>query len=82
MGMDNTGNGSSDNIGTNLRKIRRAKRYSQQALAELAEVHQTQISKIERGHTDGSLSTLQRILAPLGFEMAIQRRSENENVHH
>ena len=37
-------------FGSNVRRIRRAKNMSQETLAELADVHRTYVSGIERGN--------------------------------
>lgn len=50
----------------NVRRERRARGLSQEALADLADVHRTYIGMLERGEKNITLCTLERIAAALG----------------
>ncbi|UZJ44458.1 helix-turn-helix domain-containing protein [Marinimicrobium sp. C6131] len=50
----------------NVRRERRARGLSQEALADLADVHRTYIGMLERGEKNVTLSTLDRIASALG----------------
>ncbi|MBS1883230.1 MAG: helix-turn-helix transcriptional regulator [Actinobacteria bacterium] len=52
-------------FGDNLLRIRQARRLSQEALAELAGVHRTQISLFETGQRQPLLETLIRLAGAL-----------------
>ena len=55
-------------FGTNLRKYRTEKRYSQEKLAELCGLHRTYISDIECFQRNVSLENVQRIADALEIE--------------
>ncbi|MFV1951069.1 MAG: helix-turn-helix domain-containing protein [Nitrospinota bacterium] len=48
-------------LGEKIRAIRKAKKISQETLAELSGLHPTYISDIERGKVNASVHTLQRL---------------------
>lgn len=48
-------------LADNVRMLRTKKRFSQEAVAELANIGQNQISEIENEHANPSLETLIRI---------------------
>ena len=52
----------------NIKHIRRTAELSQQQLADLAGVAQTEISKIERGERRPKPGTAKKIAAVLGFD--------------
>ena len=52
---------------------RNEKKISQKELEELSGVHQPMIARIEKGKTDPQITTLLRILEPLGKTLAIVR---------
>lgn len=52
-------------IGKNIRKQRRSKNYSQEELAERADLHRTFIGGIERGERNITILTLQKIALAL-----------------
>ena len=52
----------------NIKRIRQTAELSQQALADLAGVAQTEVSKIERGERRPKIRTMKRIAAVLGFD--------------
>jgi transcriptional regulator with XRE-family HTH domain len=57
-------------IGLNVQRLRRAKGYSQEELAERADVHQTYLSGVERGKRNASVLVLQRIAIALDADIA------------
>jgi transcriptional regulator with XRE-family HTH domain len=57
-------------IGLNVQRLRRAKGYSQEELAERADVHQTYLSGVERGKRNASVLVLQRIAGALDADIA------------
>jgi transcriptional regulator with XRE-family HTH domain len=57
-------------FGHRLRKIRERAGISQERLAELAGLHRTYISTVERGLRNISLVNIERVAAALGVEMA------------
>jgi len=52
----------------NLRAIRQAQGLSQEALAELAELHRTYISSVERCERNITLDTVERIAGALAVD--------------
>jgi transcriptional regulator with XRE-family HTH domain len=60
-----------DNAANLLSAVRRAHKLDQQTLARRASTSQAQISRIERGKTSPSVSTLQRLLRAMGEQLAI-----------
>ena len=57
-------------FGTRLRSIRQERGISQEKLAELADLHRTYVSSIERGERNVSLVNIERLAAALGVTMA------------
>lgn len=57
---------SQPQLGNVIRRLRLAKRYSQETLAEAAEIHRNFLSEIERGSKGISLETLFRLSRALG----------------
>lgn len=57
-------------LGERVRELRRARGMSQEKLAELAELHLTYVSKIERGLVNGSISAYASIADALGITLA------------
>lgn len=58
------------NIGERIRKARTAQGLSQKQVALSIEMDQSQYSKIERGLTDPSISTVERIIKAIGMDWA------------
>jgi len=52
-------------LGKTLKKIRQQSGLSQKQVAEMVDVHQTQIGKIETGETDTTTSVLKRVCIAL-----------------
>jgi transcriptional regulator with XRE-family HTH domain len=57
-------------IGQKIRKIREAQRLSQKQVALSINMDQSQYSKIEKGKTDPTCSTLERIATALNIDLA------------
>ncbi|MEO6389347.1 MAG: helix-turn-helix transcriptional regulator [Croceibacterium sp.] len=55
-------------FGINVRKARKEAGYSQEALADLAEVARSYMSDVERGVRNPTLKVVERIAATLGVE--------------
>jgi transcriptional regulator with XRE-family HTH domain len=57
-------------FGARLRKVRVAKGISQERLAELAGLHRTYVSSVERGSRNISLLNIDKLAVALGVPMA------------
>lgn len=55
-------------LGQRLRAERKARRMSQERLAELLSVHRTYVGSVERGERNITLQTLERLAAGLGMD--------------
>ncbi|WP_300336696.1 helix-turn-helix transcriptional regulator [Accumulibacter sp.] len=55
-------------LAANLRQLRRDKGLSQEALADLANLHRTYVSSVERCERNASLDTLERLANALGID--------------
>jgi transcriptional regulator with XRE-family HTH domain len=55
-------------VGRNLRAHRQAKGLSQEAFADLLEVHRTYMGGVERGERNLTLKSLERIAGRLGLD--------------
>lgn len=65
---------------TNLRRIRVATGFSQEALADRAGLHRTYISSIERGQRNVSLENIFLLAEALGVEPSdLLKRARDEN---
>lgn len=58
-------------------EARRNQELTQRALEELSGVRQPVIARIERGNTDPQITTVLRILKPLGYTLAIVPTKRN-----
>jgi transcriptional regulator with XRE-family HTH domain len=58
-----------ERVGLNLQKLRREKGLSQEELADLANIHQTYLSGVERGKRNPTVTVLQRIAVALGADI-------------
>ena len=56
-------------VGLNLQRLRRERGLSQEELADLAEIHQTYLSGVERGKRNPTIAVLQRIAQALGADI-------------
>jgi DNA-binding XRE family transcriptional regulator len=54
-----------------IRNLRRARKLTQQQLAEKSGIDQGEISRIERGHTNPTTATLTALLTPLGARLSV-----------
>ena len=54
-----------------IKCIRKQEKVSQKALSELSGIPQPAIARIESGSSDPQVSTLSRLLSPLGYELQI-----------
>jgi transcriptional regulator with XRE-family HTH domain len=57
-------------FGARLREVRRRKGISQEKLAELAKLHRTYVSSVERGERNISLVNIDRLASALGVRLA------------
>lgn len=57
-------------VGVKIRAARKAKKLSQEKLAELADLHPTFISDVERGKTNASLHSYYSIAKALGVPLS------------
>jgi HTH-type transcriptional regulator/antitoxin HipB len=65
-----------EQIGTVIRRARRAAGLSQQALGEKVGIWQETLSKIETGQTSARIGTICDLLAALDLEISIGRRGK------
>jgi transcriptional regulator with XRE-family HTH domain len=57
-------------VGLNLQRLRRDKGFSQEELADRAQIHQTYLSGVERGRRNPTITVLQRIAEALDADIA------------
>ena len=57
-------------FGGKLRKIRLGKGISQEKLADLADLHRTYVSSVERGERNVTLETIEKLAKALGVSMS------------
>ena len=55
-----------ERFGKNLRSLREARGFSQEALAERAGIHRTEVSLLERGGREPEIGTMLKLAAALG----------------
>jgi HTH-type transcriptional regulator/antitoxin HipB len=67
---------SSTQIGAALRRCRRSRGLSQDALAAKTKLRQATISALEKGVADTRLQTLIQVMTALGLEMVIRERTK------
>ena len=53
-------------LGTNIRRLRLAKGWSQEAFADEADIHRTYVSDIERGARNPTITIVEKLAKPLG----------------
>lgn len=58
-------------FGVNLRRVRKAQRLSQEALAELAGLHWTYVGSVERGERNISIDNICRLAWALGLDVRV-----------
>ncbi|WP_334419028.1 MULTISPECIES: helix-turn-helix domain-containing protein [unclassified Bradyrhizobium] len=57
-----------DRVGLNIQELRRAKKLSQEELADMCKLHQTYLSGVETGKRNPSLLVLERIANALSVD--------------
>jgi transcriptional regulator with XRE-family HTH domain len=68
-------------IGINVQRLRRKRGLSQEVLADLAQVHQTYLSGVERGTRNPTVTVIDRIAKALGSDIEdLVRRPSSTNV--
>ena len=67
-------------LGQNLARLRRERDLSQEAFADLAELHRTYISGIERGIRNPTITIVARIALALDVEIAELVRDNSKNT--
>ena len=65
-----------ERVGLNLQRLRRDKGFSQEELADRAQIHQTYLSGVERGRRNPTITVLQRIAEALDADITdlVERR--------
>ena len=56
-------------LAQNLRRLRLAKGWSQEAFADEAGIHRTYVSDIERGARNPTITVVAKLAAPLGVAL-------------
>ena len=57
-------------LGRNLRRLREAKGWSQEAFADEAGIHRTYVSDIERAARNPTIMVVEKLAVPLGVTAA------------
>jgi transcriptional regulator with XRE-family HTH domain len=60
--------GSRAILASNLRRLRQDRRLSQESLADIAGLHRTYVSSVERCERNATLDTLDKLAAALGIK--------------
>ncbi|UPJ47667.1 helix-turn-helix transcriptional regulator [Bradyrhizobium sp. 200] len=68
-----------DRVGSNIQRLRREKRLSQEELADRAGIHQTYLSGVEGGKRNPSVLVLDRISKALGVDAVELFRRHRRN---
>ncbi|MDP9412538.1 MAG: helix-turn-helix domain-containing protein [Pseudomonadota bacterium] len=53
-------------LGSNVRRLREAKGWSQEAFADEAGIHRTYVSDIERGARNPTITVVEKLAKPFG----------------
>ncbi len=64
-----------------VRELRRERHLTQKQLAAASGINQAEISRIERGQTNPTASTLAALLAPLGARLGVVMRESLDLAH-
>jgi DNA-binding XRE family transcriptional regulator len=64
-----------------LRELRKEHHLTQKQLAAASGINQAEISRIERGQTNPTASTLAALLAPLGARIGVVRHEKRDLAH-
>ncbi|MBD2183110.1 helix-turn-helix transcriptional regulator [Planktothrix sp. FACHB-1355] len=67
-------------LGVEIQRLRTAKRWSQEHLAEVANLHRTYISQLERGLKSPSVRVLYQIATALGVTMSALLEAVEESL--
>jgi len=67
-------------LGTEIQRLRCAKGWSQEYLAEVANLHRTYISQLERGLKSPSVRVLHQITTALGVTMSALLEAVEETL--
>ncbi len=67
-------------LGRAIRRIRRERDLSQEAVADAAGVHLNQVGRLERGAADVYTSTTLRVIAGLGVPLSEVARAYDERL--
>ena len=59
-----------ERLGQNLRRLRLAKGWSQEAYADEAGIHRTYVSDIERGARNPTIAIVEKLAVPLGVTVS------------
>ena len=59
-----------ERLGKNLRRLREAKGWSQEAFADEAGIHRTYVSDIERAARNPTITVVEKLAVPLGVTVA------------
>jgi transcriptional regulator with XRE-family HTH domain len=57
-------------VGLNVKRLREAKGWPQEELADRAELHRTYVSGVERGVRNPTITVLEKLANGLGVELA------------
>ncbi len=78
--MSSLGSSLGESFGISVRQLRDARNWSQERLAEVADLNRSYVGEIERGTAIPSLATLEKIAAALG--LSVSRLIEHtEEIH-
>jgi transcriptional regulator with XRE-family HTH domain len=64
-----------------VRALRKQHKLTQKELAAVSGINQGEISRIERGQTNPTATTLAALLAPLGARLGVVTREQRDLVH-
>ena len=64
-----------------VRELRKQHKLTQKQLAAVSGINQGEISRIERGQTNPTATTLAALLAPLGARLGVVPREGRDLVH-
>ena len=67
-------------LGRTIRRLRRERDLSQEAVAAAAGVHPNQVGRLERGTSDVYTSTMLRVVAGLGIPLSEVARACEERM--
>lgn len=62
-------------VGANLRRVREERGFSQEAFADVLDVHRTYLGGVERGERNLTLKSVERLAARAGVDASALLRS-------